>query len=134
MSDPNTDAGLVYAPPYDASSELDPASAEAISEASDDLKSLAYFQEMHARQTNRARAILLGTVFLMLVGNMVLTGQMRSDVMTNLDQARLDQAALSEMVQTRVIALESRIAALNGEILQLRVDAAKPTEEAVPEE
>ncbi len=115
MSKPS--AGLVHAPPYDPSSELDPASAPSIGEtAGDDLQNLAYYQEQHARQTNRARALLLGMIFVMLAGNMLLTWQTRSEVMANLDQTRLDQANLSEMVQTRVTALETQLVALQAQL------------------
>jgi hypothetical protein len=115
---------MVHAPPYDPHSELDPATAESIRDsAPDDLENLAYYQEQHTRQTNRARAGLLTVIFVMLAGNMFLTWQTASVVMGNLNQTRLDQAALSDMVQTRVTALETQIVTL-----QAQVAANKPVE------
>jgi|GEM_PF-3289752 len=116
MSKPS--AGLVHAPPDAPTTEIDPASAPAPGDMSgaDDLDNLAYYQEQHATQTMRARAALLTIIFVMLAGNMLLTWQTRASVMANLDQARLDQAALSEMVQTRVSALETQLVALQNQL------------------
>ncbi len=122
MSKPS--AGLVHAPPYDPTSEIDPASAPAPGDIAspDDLKELAYYQEQHARQTLRARATLLGIIFVMLTGNMVLTWQTRAEVMANLDQTRLDQAALSEIVQTRVRALEAELVTLQNQLALIETE------------
>jgi hypothetical protein len=116
MSKPS--AGLVHAPPFDPQSEIDPLSAPAPGDTSggDDLGSLAYYKEQHDRQTLRARAALLSVIFVMLAGNMVLTWQTKSEVMANLDQTRLDQDALSEIVQTRVVGLETQLIALQAQL------------------
>ncbi len=114
MSDSPPGAGLVSAPPYDPSSELDPSLVEPVTPGSDDLQSLSYFKEQHAQQTFRARAVLLTIIFVMLAGNMWLTWQTRSSVMANLDQTRLDQAALSELMETRVTSLETQISDLTA--------------------
>lgn len=131
MPNSSSGAGLVHAPPFDPSSVLDPDGAPAAKGGGgDDLKSLAYYKEQHDRQTFRARFALLTIIFVMLAGNMLLTWQMRAEVMTNLDQTRLDQSALSEMVQTRVTALETQVVSLKAELAAARIeDAAVATAE-----
>ena len=131
MSEKPVGAGLVNAPPYDPSSELDPSLVEPVVATGDDLQNLAYFREQHARTTFRARTTLLAIIFFMLAGNMWLTSRANNEVMENLNQARLDQAALSETIETRVTALESQLESLTS---QLQIIAARPADEPAPAE
>ncbi len=122
MSDKPVGAGLVSAPPYDPSSELDPSLVEPVVPSGDDLQNLAYFREQHAQQTFRARATLIAIIFIMLAGNMWLTWRANTEVMSNLDQARLDQAALSETIEVRVTALEAALNQLSAQVLAVQAD------------
>jgi len=53
---------------------------------------------------------------------MWLTWRANTEVMSNLDQARLDQAALSETIEVRVTALEAALNQLSAQVLAVQAD------------
>ncbi len=114
-------AGLTYAPAYDASTELDPEKVEPV-KPQEDLEQLQYFQQQEARRTMVARAVLLSVIFLMLGANLLQSRQMHADVLTNLNQTRLDLVALNEASGNEITELNARLAELQTRVNELEAE------------
>jgi len=114
MSDKErTGAGLTYAPPAQDFTEITEAGTNF------DVRELAFYKERENKRTFRARATLLGVIFVMLLANILLANRNHQHAMTqtdqllnNLDQTRLDQAQLTELVESRLAAVEQQLKAL----------------------
>ncbi len=117
MSDKErTGAGLTYAPPAQDFTEITEAGTNF------DVRELAFYKERETKRTFRARATLLGVIFVMLMANILLANRNHQHAMTqtdqllnNLDQTRLDQAQLTELVESRLAAVEQQLKALQEE-------------------
>ena len=107
-------AGLTYAPPAQDFTEITEAGTNF------DVRELAFYKEREAKKTFRARATLLAVIFVMLTANIILANRnhehtmiQSSQLLENLDQTRLDQAQLTELVESRLAAIEVQIAAMD---------------------
>ena len=117
MSDKErTGAGLTYAPPAQDFTEITEAGTNF------DVRELAFYKERETKRTFRARATLLGVIFVMLLANILLANRNHQHAMNqtdqllnNLDQTRLDQAQLTELVESRLAAVEQQLKALQEE-------------------
>ncbi len=109
-------AGMSYAPPLREFTEITEAGT------SFDVRELAFYKERDNQRTFRSRAAMLSAIFLMLatgilVANrnhdaaMAQNAKLMNALMENLDQTRLDQALLTEMVESRLIAIEGQLEA-----------------------
>ena len=114
-------AGLTYAPEYDASTELDPSKVQPV-KPQEDLEQLQYFQQQEARRTMVARAVLLSVIFLMLGANLLQSKQMHDDVLTNLNQTRLDLVALNEASAKEIKKLNATVVALQTRVDELEAE------------
>ena len=124
-------AGLSYAPPYDKTSELDPKSVHPVLISSGDLSKLEYFQQLHARHTLWARAVLLVVIFGMLAVNMWLTQRNYTAVVVNMDQARMAQSDIDEANARRLADLSTELQALRADMAALK-PAATPATTSTP--
>ncbi len=109
-------AGLTYAPPAQDFTEITEAGTNF------DVRELAFYKERDSKKTFRARATLLGVIFVMLLANILLANRNHQHAMTqtdqllnNLDQTRLDQAQLTELVESRLAAVEEQLKAMQAE-------------------
>lgn len=124
-------AGLTYAPAYDPSTELDPSKVEPV-KPQEDLEQLQYFRQQEAKRTMVARAILLSVIFLMLGANLLQSRQMHDDVLTNLDQTRLDLVALNEASTNQIKQLNTTVVALQNRVDELEAEAVAELAAPVP--
>ena len=63
-------AGLVYAPAYDASQDMDPDDAPVVTPVRDDVKSLAYYQDLERQRSFKLRMTLIALVCAMMIAIM----------------------------------------------------------------
>jgi hypothetical protein len=126
MADLSPLAGLHVAPEYDKSKELDPSKVQAVN-APFDVEKLEYFQKRQEKRTWYARVTLLGAlVFLICMDIWVATvhheaaiaeiTRNRSEQLINLNQARMDQAALQELTNNQIDALVAQVELLQGQV------------------
>lgn len=99
----------------------------------EELQRLEFYRKQDARRTLVARSVLLTMIFGMLGANMWMTHQARTDMLTNLDQARLAQVQLDEHDEARIDALTQDLAALQQQVeaLQLSLDEEETASEVV---
>ena len=113
-------AGMSYAPPLREFTEITEAGT------SFDVRELAFYKERDNQRTFRSRAAMLSIIFLMLatgilVANrnhdaaMAQNAKLMDALMENLDQTRLDQAQLTEMVESRLESIEDHLSAQEEE-------------------
>lgn len=81
-----------------------------MSDLSEELRRLEYYQRQEARKTFYARAILLTFIVGLLGANLAMTWQMRADMVVNIDQARLEQASLLDQQSADMVEMEQRLA------------------------
>jgi hypothetical protein len=107
-------AGMSYAPPLREFTEITEAGT------SFDVRELAFYKERDNQRTFRSRAATLSVIFLMLATGILVANKnhnaameqnakLMSALMENLDQTRLDQAQLTEMVESRLVAIEENL-------------------------
>ncbi len=120
-------AGLTYAPEYDKSSELDPSKVKPV-EAPQELEQLQYFRQADAKRTMVARAVLLSIIFVMLGANLWQSKRMHDDVLTNLNQTRLDLVALNEASAHEMKVLAQTVVALEKRIIEIEAEAVASAE------
>jgi hypothetical protein len=107
-------AGMSYAPPLREFTEITEAGT------SFDVRELAFYKERDNQRTFRSRAATLSVIFLMLATGILVANKnhnaameqnakLMSALMENLDQTRLDQAQLTEMVESRLVAIEGNL-------------------------
>ncbi len=65
--------------------------------------------EREARRTLVGRVVLLSAVLFLLGANLWANVASRNTVVTNIDQARLDQAALQELRETDLARIQARL-------------------------
>lgn len=97
-------------------------------ELSAELKRLEYYQRREARRTLVARSLLIAVIFGMLGANMYLTNQVHTDMITNLDQARLEQASLIDTQAGTLEAIDNRIRLLENEVDAMEAQTASTAE------
>jgi hypothetical protein len=95
-----------------------------MSDLSEELRRLEYYQRREAKRTFIARAVLLTFIVGLLGTNLMMTWQMRSDMVVNIDQARLEQAALQDQQNVDLVAMEQRLAAVED----CQAEALEPVE------
>ena len=124
-------AGMSYAPPLREFTEITEAGT------SFDVRELAFYKERDNQRTFRSRAATLSVIFVMLATGILVANRnhdaamnqnakLMSALMENLDQARLDQTQLSEMMESRLVAIE-------GQLVSTEEQEAPATEEATEE-
>jgi hypothetical protein len=107
-------AGMSYAPPLREFTEITEAGT------SFDVRELAFYKERDNQRTFRSRAAMLSAIFLMLATGILVANRnhdaameqnakLMSALMENLDQTRLDQAQLTEMVESRLESIEGHL-------------------------
>lgn len=93
-------------------------------EVTADLKRLEYYTRREAQRTFYARALLLTVILGMLGANMYMTWQTHADMLTNMDQARLEQAQLID-AQAKVIGgMDARMATLEAQVDMMEAQTA----------
>ena len=97
-------------------------------ELSADLKRLEYYQRREARRTFVARTLLIAVIFGMLGANMWMTNRVHDDMLTNMDQARLEQAALIDNHQGTLEAIDTRLGLLEAEVDAMEAQTASTAE------
>ncbi len=85
-----------------------------MSDLSEELRRLEYYQRREAKRTFVARALLLGFIVALLGANLAMTWQMRADMVVNINQARLEQAALQDQQNVDLVAMEGRLAVVES--------------------
>lgn len=102
--------GLTYAPPYDPSQEIDPRAAPVV-ESKDVLSKgdFEYFRQQMERTSMYGRIGVVLVVFVLLLANIWLTRQSTTDIVWNIDQARLHQSEFEDGVQRQLIAMERKL-------------------------
>jgi|GEM_PF-3022954 len=92
-------AGLVYAPAYDASQDIDPDDAPIVSTSSDDVKKLAYYQDLERQRTFKIRMSLIGLVLVMMGALMWMVRDNRNSMVESNAQLneRLNTATVDKM-------------------------------------
>ena len=93
-------------------------------EVSADLKRLEYYQRREAQRTFYARALLLTVILGMLGANMFLTWQTHSDMLTNMDQARLEQSQLIDAQAATLHDMEARMATMEAQVDMMEAQTA----------
>ncbi len=107
-------AGMSYAPPLKEFTEITEAGT------SFDVRELAFYKERDNQRTFRSRAAMLSVIFVMLATGILVSNRnhnaamdqnekLMHALMENLDQTRLDQAQLTEMVESRLVAIEGHL-------------------------
>lgn len=85
-------------------------------DASFDVHTLQFYKQREAKRTLTARVVLLGLICGMLVANVAISWRAHSDMLTNVDQARLAQVTLAEQTDGRIMMLQTEIEALRIEL------------------
>ena len=96
----NERAGLVYAPAYDASQDIDPDDAPVVSSVSDDVKKLAYYQDLERQRSFKLRMTLIAMVCVMMGAIMWMVRDNRNSMLESNAQLneRLNSATTDKMV------------------------------------
>ncbi len=97
-------------------------------ELSADLKRLEYYQRREARRTFVARTLLLSVIFGMLGANMWMTNKVHEDMITTMDQARLEQSTLIDAQQGTLEAIDTRLGMLEMEVDAMEAQTASTAE------
>ena len=126
MADLTPLAGLNVAPPYDKSKELDPESVQPMATPFD-VDKLEYFQKRQERRTWYARVTLLFSLVFLIFLNiwtsfvqhesaMAELAIIRSEQISNIDQARLGQVELQELTESQLNELAAAVSALDAKV------------------
>ncbi|MCP4808017.1 MAG: hypothetical protein GY884_21950 [Proteobacteria bacterium] len=97
-------------------------------EMSADLKRLEYYQRREAQRTFYARALLLSTILGMLGANMFLTWQTHEDMLTNMDQARLEQSQLIDAQAAVINEMGAKMATMEAQVDMMEAQTASTAE------
>ena len=123
-------AGMAYAPPYDPTSELNPASVTGVDDTMRfDIRQLEYFQRQQERRVNVSRAMILALAFTLMAVNIWLTERNNEALLINVDQARLAQSEMDERNSVRFNVLKARLAKLEKELGAMRAACEAPPPE-----
>jgi hypothetical protein len=134
MADLTPLAGLNVAPPYDPSKELDPDSVRPMATPFD-VEKLEYFQKRQESRTWYARVTLLcSLVFLIFLNIWTSSVQheaamaelaiIRSEQISNIDQARLGQVELQEITESQLAELSAAVGVLDARLVKQEAPAA----------
>ncbi|MCP4921534.1 MAG: hypothetical protein GY913_31950 [Proteobacteria bacterium] len=93
-----------------------------------DLKRLEYYQRREAQRTFYARALLLSTILGMLGANMFLTWQTHEDMLTNMDQARLEQSQLIDAQAAVINEMGAKMATMEAQVDMMEAQTASTAE------
>lgn len=97
-------------------------------EMSADLKRLEYYQRREAQRTFYARALLLSTILGMLGANMFMTWQTHEDMLTNMDQARLEQSQLIDAQAAVINEMGAKMATMEAQVDMMEAQTASTAE------
>ena len=112
-------AGLSFAPPYDASQEIDPAKAPVVETAAPMRREdFEYFRQRMEKKAMLGRVVLFASVLLLLLFNLWLTQRGTEDVVHNVDESRLHQSEFEDSVNAQLNQIESALSTIQ---LQQRV-------------
>ena len=107
----------MYAPAYDASQDMDPDDAPVVAPVRDDVKSLAYYQDLERQRSFKLRMTLIALVCVMMIAIMWMVRDNRNSMLESTAQLneRLNSATNDKMVLVDVL-LEHDFAAQFSEI------------------
>ncbi len=99
-------AGLAFAPPYDASMDLDPSKVAPVRSEGFDVHNLAYYQELERQRSFKIRIALILVLLVMIGANMwmvqnnrVSLSESNAQINQQLNQATSDRSVILDQLE-----------------------------------
>jgi hypothetical protein len=97
-----------------------------------EVSSLEFYTKRAEKRTLLARVLLLTSIMTMLTLNLYLTQRNHESMLINLNQTRLEQVTLDDMATADMQRVNLRLAAMEAQLEQAKVDRDLVAAAAVP--